>query len=97
MLEAAREKLRLRDDAAKAKHVDNAPRKTAPADAGSAGAPAGTSDPTLARLNELSQLASQLGSEQMQALSKELGQSGIDTSALDQALRGGQSNQGGPP
>ena len=96
MLEAARAKLRERDEAAKAKHVDNAPKKAARADAGLAGAAGGSSDPMLARLNELSQLASQLGSEQMQALSKELGQSGIDTSALDQALRG-ESGQQGPP
>lgn len=100
MLAAAREKLRLRDEASKAKKVDNAPKREAPAAAnapatgpaftqstlgGSAGA--ASSDPAVARLNELTQIANQLGSEQLKALTTELGRSGINTSALENLMQ----------
>jgi hypothetical protein len=100
MLEAAREKLRERDAAGKAKHVDNAPRRQPAPEGDAATAPgmlAGATDAVGARLRELSQLATQLGSEQLRALSSELARSGIDTSALDQALGGSQAGQTPPP
>jgi hypothetical protein len=102
MLAAAREKLRLRDEASRAKKVENTPKRgaplttpdpqTGPGNAFSQTAPAGSgspssSDPALARLNELTQIANQLGSEQLKALTNELSQSGINTSALESLMR----------
>jgi hypothetical protein len=99
MLAAAREKLRQRDEAAKAKKVDDpkpASGTGAPSTAGATaanhsalttGPGSSASDPTLARMNELSQIATQLSGEQLRALTAELGKTGINTSALEDILR----------
>jgi hypothetical protein len=97
MLAAAHEKLRQRDEGAKAKHIEDAPKskRTSEGNAPLPGAtlaqnaPAGTgsNDPTATRMSELSQIANQLSGEQLRALTAELGKSGINTSALDDILR----------
>ena len=104
LLAAAREKLRLRDEASSAKKVENAPKRGAPlaatdtqagpsnpfaqtAPAGSGSGSASSSDPALARLNELTQIANQLGGEQLKALATELGRTGVNTSALENLMR----------
>jgi hypothetical protein len=101
MLTAAREKLRQRDEASKAKTVEGASKRGAPLTAtdtqavstalaqttpGGSGSPT-SNDPAVARLNELTQIANQLGSEQLKELTTELGRSGINTSALESLMR----------
>jgi hypothetical protein len=95
MIAVAKEKLRERDERSKARRVDGPARKAPPVTAGSepafaaaAGAPnlAPGADPTQARLSELSQLASQLPPEQLQAITAELGKAGMDMNALQQLL-----------
>lgn len=108
MLAAAREKLRERDEAAKAKHVENAPKRQPPTPASAtstgitsagtfaqgASAASGVDNSIQARLNELSQIASQLSGEQLRQLATDLGKSGVNTNALDSVLQQ-EHNQGG--
>lgn len=105
MIAAAKEKLRERDERSRARRVEAPPRTPAaptagvpatpppPAIAGSAGA-VPSADPVQARLGELSQLASQLPPDQLQAITAELGKAGMDMQQLEQLLssaRGGDA------
>lgn len=103
MLAVAREKLRERDESSKAKRVDG----PAGGDAGTSvtrvvgGTTGGGAfevttpqDPMAARTAELDQLTKLMSSEQLKAMSGELGRLGIDPQQLDTLLkqaRGGQT------
>jgi hypothetical protein len=96
MIAVAKEKLRERDERSKARRVEGQPQPAAPGAVTSpapplvpataaAGAAPGA-DPTQARLSELSQLASQLPPEQLQAITAELSKAGMDMRELEQLL-----------
>jgi hypothetical protein len=93
MIAVAKEKLRERDERSKARRVEGPPRPAAPVAAaspppaagGAVGAAPGA-DPTQARLSELSQLASQLPPEQLQAITAQLSKAGMDMRELEQLL-----------
>jgi hypothetical protein len=99
MLSLAREKLARKDEESRAKRVENAPRPKGAAAQGDAergaldrfaqgmgGSAPSASDPTAARMSELSQIASQLSGEQLQALTAELGKTGFNAGALEAIL-----------
>lgn len=103
MIAAAREQLRERDEAGKAKRVEEPTKKptagttssdgappTAVSALGSAGnAPSGSGgqDPLQARLTELSQLTNGMSVEQLKALTTQLGGMGMDPAKLDSVLK----------
>jgi hypothetical protein len=104
MLEVARERLRVRDENSKAKRVDG----PSASDAGTArvttvvsGTPGGTfavtapQDPMEARQAELNQLTNMMSSEQLRAMSGELGKLGIDQKQLDALINEARSDQPG--
>lgn len=87
MLAAAREKLRQRDEASKAKHVDNRRKEAPPQAPDSHGTGAGGTSATETRMNELSWIASQLSGDQLRQLAAELNRTGVNTSALQPMLK----------
>jgi hypothetical protein len=102
MIAAAKEKLRERDENSKARRVEsprNAAREPLPSPAplpaaGSAtavGSEAAADPTTQARLAELSQLTSQLPPEQLQAITAQLSQAGLDMRELEQLLSSARS------
>lgn len=102
MIAAAREQLRQRDEASKAKRVeepgkkqtvgvptgsDAPPSLAATGTAPSANAAGAGEDMLQARLNELSQLTNGMSAEQLKELTSQLGGMGMDPSKLDSVLK----------
>lgn len=109
MIAVAKEKLRERDEHSKARHVEGRPRPAAPVAAaspagvlpataamGAAPGSAPGADPTQARLDELSQLTSQLPPEQLQAITAQLRKAGMDMRELEQLLSSARTGDAPP-